>query len=158
MIGAVIFLVIGIIVLGYGFHLKSKTKKTKNWVTTNGKILDIKLTRVLLDESQDFNCEIKYSFFAKNNKIEGNRILPFIGISSNEENIKIYEKLKNAENVEVHYNPKNLKESCLVKESNYLNTGIIILGLTALLFGSLMFTLSVFDQQEKNRNDIEFIE
>lgn len=77
----------------YALYEYFKSKKTINWITTNGEIMKSQLVRNLSDIEQGdtYECQVEYK-----NKVKltgefliGNRILPFTSIGNYSDNLKM---------------------------------------------------------------------
>lgn len=162
MIGSLIFITIGLLITLYAFYEYYRSKKTTNWISTKGEILKSQLIRNLSDieTGETYECRVEYKYKVKSTGkfLIGNRILPFTSIGNYSDNLKIYEKLKPETKITVFYNPKKIRQSCLINDKNFLYKIILTLGILCLLFGLIM---SYFSKNEKGiyeLNKIEVIE
>lgn len=162
MLGSYIFIFFGIIIIVKAIILYIKNFRTLNWKKTKGIIIKNNLVKKKsnLHKIDSFECEIEYKYIIIGSKeIIGNMILPFVTTTDYTRSLEFNKKLKIGTVLKVFYNPKNNKQSCLIKGQHHTSKILFTMGLICLILGLLLYLGTNKEKaQIEILNKIEIIE
>jgi len=155
MIGALIFLLIGLFLLIIGLVYFFKGKNTETWKPIVGRIIDTKLgARYSHDSggssgmSYQTMVEYEYDSFSGNKILRGNKVaIGYMPTGKGKEHTAIRQKLQSSNQVKLWVNPKDETQSVICKGTNQYAHFFIVFGAMLMLFALSMLP---FKEEKKS--------
>jgi hypothetical protein len=130
-----VFIAVGFGILGWSVHSWVKFRQAEKWPAGTAIIESCRFVVNNDPDGTSYQVETRYSYVVDGISDTGDRIAFGYSGSSNEEEVRdIYNKLSNANKVQVKYNPLRPEECVLASGPNKSSLVVIICGLTWLLF------------------------
>ena len=130
-----LFVVVGLVIFGWGLVSYFQGRQAKSWPTTPGQILVSQLRVDSGGDSETWKVTVRYRYVCDGREYEGNRIaFGYSGSGDEEEHRLIEEKLRAASSVIVRYQPDKPDNSVLAVGFNRHTFGLLVFGATWLVF------------------------
>ena len=140
---SLIFVCVGIGMCIYNLLIIIKSKKTQNWIQTNGLITksELGISDNIGPNEKYYRANIEYEFKAFGNLMKSNQV--YIGdklySSSKWRSEDIIDKYKLGDKVDVYYNPNSINESILIKGSFVSSYIFTTLGVVTIFLGVTVY-------------------
>ncbi len=131
-----IFLAVGLGLLGFGARGWWKSNQASDWPTTQGTLLE----RDIIDDSDSdggttYRVKVRYAYTVAGRHLESERLAyGYAGSSGRESHQAIYDKLTRGESVRVRYNPEDPAEAVLAYGLNNSTLMLMVFGVVWTMF------------------------
>jgi hypothetical protein len=130
-----LFYAVGFAVLGYGLWASKNSLRAANWPTVPGKLTKAELAEKNDGESTTYEVQIAYTYNVAGKDFQGSRLAYGYSASSGSEvHGEILQKLKDAKEIDVRYDPDDPASSVLSYGIHRSIQFLLVFGTTWLAF------------------------
>ncbi|MBI1248810.1 DUF3592 domain-containing protein [bacterium] len=111
---ATLFIGVGVVGVGYGISEVANASASNDWPTVDGKVVECTLDEFVRETRTNWECKVRYTYEVGGKQYQGDRIaFGYQSTNGKEMHAAIEDKLSQANQVEVHYDPDNPSRSSL---------------------------------------------
>lgn len=139
---SVVAIIIGLVIMGYGFWRILKIIESKKWPTVTGEIISCNIKEYSVDGDIGYELLIKYNYTLDGKILTGGRVNWSSSITdlSKATAIELAQNYKIRTKVEVYYDPNDFSNSVLKPNLSFVQFNEPLAGLLFILFGFYFFS------------------